>query len=125
MRVSKVIRTYIEDRVKEKYADRIKAASAKYHEEQDEINEELRGLVDRANEQAKMFLEGCYPGWAKANAEKQLISFYNVNNNEAYAEVRRAEEALRRERDEHVTKIIVNLELGGGRAELEEMLAKI
>lgn len=138
MRVSKAIRTYIEDRVNEKYANRIKAASAKYHEEQDEITEELRGLIVQANEQAKMLLEERYPGFVVQANEQAKMSFegrypgwanisfsYNVSNSKAYSEARRAVEALKRERDEHVSEIIVNLELGDNRAELEEMLAKI
>lgn len=125
MRVTKIVREFIEEKVKEKYTDRINACAAQYHEEQEEINKELRGIVAGANEQVRKFLEENYPSWAKANAERQLVSLYTPNNNEMYAEVRRREEELKRERNAHITNIVVNLELGGGRAELEEMLAKI
>ena len=125
MRVTKTVQEFIAEKVKEKYADRIKAASAQYHEEQEEINEELRGIIDEANERIRKFLLENYPSWAEANAGRTLVGFYGAQNNKAYSEVRRVEDALKREIDSHVTKIVVALELGGNRAELEQMLADI
>ena len=125
MRVTKVIKEFIETKVKEKYADRLKAPTAQYYAEQEIINAKAKTIIRKADADLKAFLRAEYPDWAAANDGKTLATYNSPSNSEMFNRGYQLSEKIRRERDAQINEIILNLELGGGRAELEEMLEKI
>ena len=136
MRVTKVIREYIEEKVREKMPLPEKP--------QDDLSEELDRIREEVLETAKAkFAEfakkhkgkfyfnwsGCgfdeYEGqlnYIDRNLEIRGCSTIHTKEDEEY---QKAKKEIERKRQETIKDIIVTLELGGTKAELEEMLAKV
>ena len=125
MRVTNTIKEYIKKQVRAKYEARRKAITRGYYSEQEIINAKLKELSSAANAEAMAFLAENYPDWAKTCGDRGLISYGGVSNSPKWNKVYAEENKLTHEIDEHIEEIIIALELGGSRAELEEMLAKI
>ena len=125
MRVTKTIRGYIEKKVSEKYADRITAVSKDYHDELEAINNKIREVTNEANAALRVFLETEHSEWAKGEERRELLYSYGPCNRDKQAKKITAVNKLEKEKRDVIEEIIVSLELGGGRAELEEMLSKI
>lgn len=123
MRVTKVIREYIEKRVNDVYNPRIDSIGKEYYEEKEKIENEVREIVNRANNEINKLL--AENGYSMTWGRKQMLETKNIDNQDITDEISRKRNELRKEKSEKITDIIVTLELGGTKAELEEMLKNL
>lgn len=130
MRVTKTVKEYIEKCVREKVYKKYEAEEIEAKRQNEEINNFIENLKDTMKEYAekhiKMFVEE-HP-YAKRSPREHLGVFYtpidivdchmesSVHNWRCRAVV---------EVNEKVTDIIVTLELGGTKADLDRMLSEI
>jgi hypothetical protein len=129
MRVTKLIREYVEKKVREAYPK--SEAELIWEEKSRRANEALTRANDVVEAYAKKVAE-------EFNAEFGLGDYhlkpYDGRNwfgtswygdCEEYQASRKAEDERRKKIAETVEEILISLELGGTRADLDEMLAKI
>lgn len=128
MRVTKIIREYVEKKVKEIYAGETQAekdykkAKAEYEEELKKANEKIQKLIKEVASEINnpydlrldistntIYTSWSYGGQLPAIQEKARL-----------AENERCEK-----RKKAIEDILVNLELGGTKTELEKMLANL
>lgn len=130
MRVTKLIREYVEKRVKAAYPK--SEAELIWEEKSRRANEALTRANDVVEAYAKKIAE-------EFNAEFGLAENYRIKafdgrnwfgtswygDCEEYQASRKAENERHKKIAETVEEILISLELGGTKAELEEMLANI
>lgn len=130
MRVTKTVREYIEKCVREKVYKKYEAEEAEANRQREEINNFIESLEDTMNEYVekhiKIFVEE-HP-YAERCPRENFVSLYNpINiidrhmNSSVHNWRRRADVEV----NEKVTDIIVTLELGGTKADLDRMLSEI
>ena len=129
MRVTKLIREYVEKKVKEAYPK--SEAELIWEEKSRRTNEALTRANDIVEAYAKKVAE-------EINAEFGLGD-YNIKpfegrnwfstsyygDCEEFRACRKAEDERRKKIAETIEEILINLELGGTKADLDEMLAKV
>lgn len=129
MRVTKLIREYVESSVREIYAPKIDACGADYKKKMDEVDKILEKMVDEFNAAAKKVIKenGFSVDIEYGTKDKEVaIVFYRSRfGNKEYEAVAKELDALVCERNEKIKEILLTLELGGTKAELDEMLKKI
>lgn len=130
MRVTKTVREYIEKKVAEKVYVKYEAEELEAKRQYEEINNFVRELEDTMNEYVdkhiKMFVEE-HP-YAERGARERLVSFYspiNIVDRHMNSSVHNWHNRARAEIKEKVDDIIVTLELGGTKADLERMISEI
>ena len=130
MRVTKTVREYIEKKVAEKVYVKYEAEELEAKRQYEEINNFVKELEDTMNEYVdkhiKMFVEE-HP-YAERGARERLVSFYNLINivdRHTNSSVHNWYNRARAEIKEKVDDIIVTLELGGTKADLERMISEI
>lgn len=130
MRVTKTVREYIEKKVAEKVYVKYEAEKLEAKRQYEEINNFVKELEDTMNEYVdkhiKMFVEE-HP-YAERGARERLVSFYspiNVVDRHMNSSVHNWQSRARAEIKEKVDDIIVTLELGGTKADLERMISEI
>jgi len=123
MRVTKAIKNYIDKRVCAIYQPKIDEVRAEYNAQYDHFEKILDDLLDKVNQDAKNALKdsgfGCF---RYDGREGDIFLRKNVSNDIWLDEIREKERIIKNERDEKIEEIIVTLELGGTKEELEEML---
>lgn len=128
MRVTKIIREYVEKRVKEIYSKE-SAEELAYEQAKAEYEEELK----KANAKIQELIKQVASEINNPHNLRLDISTSTIFTNWGYGGViPEIEEKARKAKDERCAKkskaiedILVNLELGGTKAELEEMLSKL
>lgn len=129
MRVTKLIREYVEDSVREVYAPKINACGADYRKKTDEVNTILTKMADEFNAVAKEVIKESGLSvdieYGTEDKEVTIVSYRSRFGNKEYAAVAKEIDALVCERNEKIREILLTLELGGTKAELDEMLKKI
>lgn len=130
MRVTKTVREYIEKKVVEKVYVKYEAEKLEAKQQHEEINNFIKELEDTMNEYVdkhiKMFIEE-HP-YAERSARERLVSFYspiNIVDRHMNSSVHNWQSRARAEIKEKVDDIIVTLELGGTKADLERMISEI
>ena len=130
MRVTKTVREYIEKKVAEKVYVKYEADELEAKRQYEEINNFVSELEDTVNEYVdkhiKMFVEE-HP-YAERGARERLVYFYNAINvvdRHMNSSVHNWQNRARAEIKEKVDDIIVTLELGGTKADLERMISEI
>ena len=130
MRVTKTVREYIEKKVAKKVYAKYEAEELEAKRQYEEINNFVKELEDTINEYVdkhiKMFVEE-HP-YAERGARERLVSFYNLINvadRHMDSSVHNWYNRARTEIKEKVDDIIVTLELGGTKADLERMISEI
>lgn len=130
MRVTRTVREYIEKKVAEKVYVKYEAEKLEAERQYKEINNFVKELEDTMNEYVdkhiKMFVEE-HP-YAERGARERLVSFYNLINvadRHMDSSVHNWYNRARVEVKEKVDDIIVTLELGGTKADLERMISEI
>ena len=130
MRVTKTVKEYIEKCVREKVHKKYEAEEAEANRQREEIDNFIENLRDTMNEYVekhiKMFVEE-HP-YAERSPRENLVTFYNPidivdrhMNSSVHNWRRRADVEV----NEKVTDIVVTLELGGTKADLDRMLNEI
>lgn len=126
MRVTKIIREYVEETVNEIYDPIIANCSKEYSEKKNEVEEILEKMVDEFNAAAKKVIKEhgfTIDSW---NGEEKHIISYTCNfGKKEYGSIVDKRNELRDEKRRKIQDILVNLELGGTKAELDEMLKNI
>ena len=126
MRVTKIIREYVEETVNGIYDPIIRDCSKDYSEKKNEVNEILEKMVDEFNAAAKKVIKEhgfTIDSWN--GKEKHIISYTCNFGDEEFKSVADKRNELRDEKRRKIQDILVNLELGGTKAELDEMLKNI
>lgn len=128
MRVTKLIKEYVESSVKEMYTPKIDACGADYKKKMDEVNKTLAKMTEEFNSTAKEMIKknGLSINIRYGTEEESRIISYTANfGNKEYAPINEKRRKLIVERDEKIKEILLTLELGGTKAELDEMLKNI
>ena len=126
MRVTKIIREYVEETINGIYDPIIENCSKDYSEKKNEVEEILEKMVSEFDTAAKKVIEEhgfTINLWC---GREEHIVYHNGNfGDKEYKSVTDKRNELRDEKRRKIQDILVNLELGGTKAELDEMLKNI
>ena len=125
MRVTKVIREYIESQINEKFSPAIQQANNRYDELTKPAMDEVKEILDEANERAKRVL---IDGGFNVNDHKSVfsIAMYGIKNEEADIERNLKISELRSKKSNAINDIILRLELGEAtKNELKDLIAAV
>lgn len=126
MRVTKIIKEYVEETVNGIYDPIIRNCSKDYSIKKNEVEDILEKMVDEFNVAAKKVIKEhgfTIDSW---NGEEKHIINYTCNfGKKEFESVADKRNELRDEKRRKIQDILVNLELGGTKAELDEMLKNI
>ena len=126
MRVTKIIKEYVEETVNGIYNPIIENCSKDYSKKKNEVEEILEKMVDEFNAAAKKVIkEHGFTIDLWCGKEKHIISYTCNFGDKEYKSVADKRNELRDEKRRKIQDILVNLELGGTKAELDEMLKNI
>ena len=124
MRVTKLIREYVEKSVKEVYEPRIEAVGEEYQTRKKALKEQLETFIEQADASAKKMIADA--GFEiRYNRDYFINSYGDVYIKKLEDENGAKKNALYAEMHEKINDILLNLELGATRAELEEMIKNI
>lgn len=124
MRVTKTIKGYIEKKVNDIYNPQIDAVGKEYHKEREAVINEIDEIVKKANAEINALLEKT--DFKLSYGKEKCISQWTcIDNDEKVREITNQRRALRTERDEKIEEIILTLELGGTKADLDKMLENL
>lgn len=123
MRVTKIIREYVEEAVNGIYNPIINNCSKDYSEKKNEVEDILEKMADEFDAAAKKIIKEHGFTINSWNGEEKHIVSYTCNFGEKeYTPILEKRRKLRDEKKQKTQDILVNLELGGTKAELDEML---
>ena len=126
MRVTKIIREYVEETINEIYDPIIGNCSNDYSEKKNEVEEILEKMVNEFDATAKKVIKEHGFTINSWYGKEQHIVGYTCNfGDEEFKSVADKRNELRDEKRRKIQDILVNLELGGTKAELDEMLKNI
>lgn len=126
MRVTKLIREYVEETINGIYEPLIKNCDGDYYEKKKEVEKILEKLADEFDVAAKKIIkENGFSIDSWDDREKTIITYTCNFGNKEYMPILEKRRKLRDEKKQKVQDILVNLELGGTKAELDEMLRNI
>ena len=124
MRVTKLIREYVEKSVNAVYEPKIKAIGVEYQERKETLNKQLDDLVEQADASAKKMIADA--GFElRYNRDCFIQSYGSVCIKKLEDENNAKRNALHAEMREKINDILLNLELGATRAELDEMIKNL
>jgi hypothetical protein len=130
MRVTKLLREYVEKKVEESYPKSV--AELVYQEHNKNINEAITEANEKVYEYAKKIAEELNARYGFPT-DSNLKACYHYNSvssrydydSEIYQASRKARDERQKKIDEKIEEILLTLELGGSKADLDEMLANI
>lgn len=126
MRVTKIIREYVEETVNGIYDPIIGNCSEDYSSKKNEVVDILEKMVDEFDAAAKKVVkEHGFTVNSWDGEERHIISYTCNFGNKEYESITHKRNELRDEKRRKIQDILVNLELGGTKAELDEMLKNI
>lgn len=126
MRVTKIIREYVEEAVNGIYNPLIKNCDGDYYEKKKEVEEILNKMADEFDAAAKKVIkENGFSIDSWDDREKTIITYICNFGGKEYMPILEKRRKLRDEKARKIQDILVNLELGGTKAELDEMLKNI
>lgn len=133
MRVTKLIREYVEKKVKEVYPK--SEAELAWEAKSKKVNEALTKANELINKASREIAEkinaefglavGGYRLEGRDDTYRSIIYTTYYADCEEYQACRKAEDERRKKIKETIEEILINLELGGTKADLDEMLAKV
>ena len=130
MRVTKLIREYVEKKVRESYPKTV--AELVYEEHGKNINGAITEANEKVYEFAKKLAEELNAKYGfPADSNLTACNHYNAVTNkynydcEIYQAYRKAQDERKKKIEEKIEEILLTLELGGSKADLDEMLANI
>ena len=137
MRVTKTIREYIEKEVKTRIAPRYEEQKTEAKRQEQAVNDFIEGAAEAAKKAWMEYFEAHFPEIAdfcdddrKDRYGNNIPSFYNsrcvsIRNKHYSNSIHNWHSQMTAEANKIVNEIVVELELGGTKAELMEMLNKI
>lgn len=124
MRVTKNIKEYVTRKVNEIYEPKIKAATKEYYKEEERLENLLEEIKVKAEKEAQELLKNT--GFhITYNRDGEIFSIASITNDELWNEARTEATKLREECRNKIDEIIITLELGGNKKDLEKMLNEI
>ena len=124
MRVTKLIREYVEKNVKAIYEPKIEAVGEEYQTRKKALEEQLETFVKQADVSARKIIADA--GFEiRYNRDYFIHSYGGVYIKKLEDEIGAKRNALHAEMCEKINDILLNLELGATRAELEEMIKNL
>jgi vacuolar-type H+-ATPase catalytic subunit A/Vma1 len=130
MRVTKLIREYVEKKVNESYPKSV--AELVYEEHGRKINDAITEANEKVYEYAKALAEELNAKYGfPADSNLTACDHYNTVSNrynydsEIYRAYRKAKDERQQKIEEKIEEILLTLELGGSKADLDKMLANI
>ena len=126
MRVTKIIREYVEETINGIYDPIIGNCSKDYSEKKNEVEEILEKMANEFDVAAKKVIkEHGFTINSWYGKEQHIIGYTCNFGDEEFKSVSDKRNELRDEKRRKIQDILVNLELGGTKAELDEMLKNI
>lgn len=123
MRVTKIIREYVEEAINGIYNPLVKNCDGDYYEKKKEVEEILNKMANEFDVAAKKVIkENGFSIDSWDDKEKTIITYTCNFGGKEYAPILEKRRKLRNEKARKIQDILVNLELGGTKAELDEML---
>jgi hypothetical protein len=125
MRVTKLVREYVTKEVSKVYDEPIKNATKNYDEEKEMIENQFQAILDEANERAEAILSK-YKGYElKYCNGKPFMRSGSLFNYDKWNDGQTKASELKQEKLNKIDDILITLELGGTKVELEEMIKNI
>ena len=125
MRVTKLVREYIEREVSKKFNEKdleLKQIQEKYEKSRLQFEKELKKIRTKADLEVEKAIKNC--GYIGSREKYVEISTYSVQN-PYYDELQRRKNELVKIKRDKIDEILITLELGGTRSDLDAMLSKI
>ena len=130
MRVTRLIREYVEKKVKENYPKTV--AELVYEEHNNNISDAITEANEKVYEYAKKLAEELNEKYGfPADSNLKACDHYNSITNkydydsEIYQAFRKARDERQKKIAEKIEEILLTLELGGTKADLDEMLKNV
>lgn len=130
MRVTRLIREYVEKKVKENYPKSV--AELVWEEHKKSMSDAITEANEKIFEIAQKLAEELNAKYGFSNdSGLKAYDHYNVVSNEydyqseIYKAYRKAKDERQKKIDEKIEEILLTLELDGSKADLDEMLANI
>lgn len=125
MRVTKVIKDYIEREINKKYLEKLNSIPNDYQEDYNKMIEEIRQYAEKCNEKAKDIARK-YDMLEKEDYNIIDYRTYHLGNSERQQKRRDIERELKKEKDDKIAQTILDLELGEvNKKELNDVLNNI
>ena len=125
MRVTGVIKDYITREVNEKYQEKLDSIPNDYKEDYDKMISEIKTLVDETNVKARQIAEK-YGMLEEKNYNIIDYHTYRLGDSERSDKRYALVNKLKKERDDKIAQIILDLELGETtKKELNDVLANV
>ena len=125
MRVTGVIKDYITREVTKKYQEKLDSIPNDYQEDYDKMIDEIEALVDETNVKARQIAEK-YGMLKEKNYDIIDYHTYRLGDSERSDKRYALVNELRKERDDKIAQIILDLELGETtKKELNDVLANV
>ena len=125
MRVTGVIKDYITREVNKKYQEKLDSIPNDYQEDYGKMIDEIQALVDETNVKARQIAEK-YGMLKEKNYEIIDYNTYRLGDSERSDKRYALVNELKKERDDKITQIILDLELGETtKKELNDILANV
>lgn len=125
MRVTKLVREYIEREVSKKFNEKdleLKSIQEKHEKARLQFEKELKKIRLKADVDVEKAIKNC--GYIGSREEYVEISTYGISN-PYYSELNKRKNELVKIKRDKIDEILITLELGGTRNDLDEMLSKI
>ena len=124
MRVTKLIREYVEQTVNEIYDPIIQDCFEDYQERKSEVEDILEKMTEEFDTAAKKMIKehGFTIDDSLSRGERTIINYACNFGAKEHMSIRTEANKIRDEKKQKIQEILVNLELGGTKAELDEML---
>ena len=125
MRVTGVIKDYITREVNKKYQEKLDSIPNDYQEDYDKMISEIKALVDETNIKARQIAEK-YGMLKEKNYKIIDYNSYRLGDSERSDKRYALVNELKKERDDKIAQIILDLELGETtKKELNDILANV
>lgn len=125
MRVTGVIKDYITREVTKKYQEKLDSIPNDYQEDYDKMISEIETLVDETNVKARQIAEK-YDMLEEKNYDIISYKTYRLGNSTRRDKRYALVNELKKERDDKIAQIILDLELGETtKKELNDILANV
>ena len=125
MRVTGVIKDYITREVNKKYREKLDSIPNDYQEDYDKMIDEIQALVDETNVKARQIAEK-YGMLKEKNYDIIDYHTYRLGDSERSDKRYALVNELKKERDDKIAQIILDLELGETtKKELNDVLANV
>ena len=125
MRVTGVIKDYITREVTKKYREKLDSIPNDYQEDYDKMISEIEALVDETNIKARQIAEK-YGMLKEKNYKIIDYNSYRLGDSERSDKRYALVKELKKERDDKIAQIILDLELGETtKKELNDVLANV